>query len=345
MRRISIIFVLALGVLAVSASMFVVLQSKPTDQKALRGRSEFGGVDVSQGTDREQEKTQRIVSKTGGVRASVPPDEIISGGPPQDGIPSIDKPKFVSAEKAILLSDSDLGIAFERDGVKRFYPFSILVWHEIVNDTIKGNRILVTYCPLCLSGVVFDPLVDGGRVEFGTSGKLWNSNLVMYDRKTESLWSQILGEAIMGRMTGARLTVLPSDVMRFGDWKKSNPTGEVLSRDTGLSRDYGRDPYGDYYSTPGTYFPVKRKDTRLSEKAHIIGFVKDGKAKAYAIDAIKKSESVQDTFAGMFIIAKAEADGSVRLYEKTNDGLKQLGTTYSFWFSWAAAHPSTELYK
>lgn len=343
MQKASLIFALALGVCAVSASMFVLLQNKPANQKALQENSE--GVDASQGVVKEQVKTQRTISETGGVRHSVLLDEIVSGGPGKDGIPSIDKPKFVSTEKATFLSDSDLGLAFERDGMKRFYPFSILVWHEIVNDTIKGNRILVTYCPLCLSGVVLDPLVDGERVEFGTSGKLWNSNLVMYDRKTKSLWSQILGEAIMGRMTGTLLTVLPSDVVRFGDWKKSNPTGEVLSQDTGLSRNYGRDPYGDYYSTPGTYFPVKRKDARLSEKALIIGFVKEGKAKAYSVDAIKKRGSIQDIFASTSIVAKTEADGSIRLYEKTNDGLKRLGTTYSFWFSWVAAHPETELYK
>ena len=163
----------------------------------------------------EFQETKTIMI-TDGVKHSVPFDEILGGGPPKDGIPSIDKPKFISiAEANKFLEDNEPGIALDIDGVQRFYAFQILVWHEIVNDTIGGKRILVTYCPLCLSGIVFDPVVGGERVEFGTSGKLWNSNLVMYDRKTDSSWSQILGEAIVGNMTGTRLAVLSSDMMRY----------------------------------------------------------------------------------------------------------------------------------
>ncbi|MBI4160268.1 DUF3179 domain-containing protein, partial [Candidatus Wolfebacteria bacterium] len=191
------------------------------------------------------QETKKIMI-TSGVKHSVPLDEIVGGGPPKDGIPSIDRPKFISVgEASEQVSDAEPGLALEIGSVSRFYPFQVLVWHEIVNDTIGGRRILVTYCPLCLSGIVFDPVVNGERVEFGTSGKLWNSNLVMYDRKTESLWSQILGEAIVGEMTGTQLKVLPSDQIRFGDWRKFHPSGEVLSRDTGATRFYGQDPYGD----------------------------------------------------------------------------------------------------
>jgi len=291
---------------------------------------------------------EKEIMVTDGVKHSVPLDSILGGGPPKDGIPSIDNPKFISiSEASKQLSDTEPGLAFELGNVNRFYPFQILVWHEIVNDTINGKRVLVTYCPLCLSGIVFDPLVNGERVEFGTSGKLWNSNLVMYDRKTDSLWSQILGEAIVGEMTGTRLEVLPSDQVRFGDWRKLHPSGEVLSRDTGTTRFYGQDPYGDYYTTPGTFFPVDKKDSRLDEKEFVLGIVVNGKAKAYWPPAIKKTGRSEDVFQGKTIIAEYEKDiDAVRLFEKKNDEkLVRINPFGSFWFSWVAAHPDTELLK
>lgn len=293
---------------------------------------------------------------TDGVKHSVPLNEILGGGPPKDGIPSIDNPRFVSVVEANkFLNDTEPGVALNIDGIKRFYPFQILVWHEIVNDTIpapsevegNGKRVLVTYCPLCLSGIVFDPVIQSERVEFGTSGKLWNSNLVMYDRKTDSLWSQILGEAIFGEMTGTQLKVLPSDMVRYGDFKKINPDGTVLSRDTGTTRFYGQDPYGDYYTTPGTYFPVAKKDDRLNDKDFILGIVINGRAKAYWPEAVKKIGEITDQFEEKTIVARYEKEiDAVRLFEKRTDGtVERINPFGAFWFSWAAAHPETELFK
>lgn len=296
----------------------------------------------------DQTFSTKEIMITDGVKHSVPLNEILGGGPPKDGIPSIDDPKFVStAEATKFLNDSEPGVALNINGTARFYPFQILVWHEIVNDTINGKRVLVTYCPLCLSGIVFDPVVNGERVEFGTSGKLWNSNLVMYDRRTESLWSQILGEAIVGEMTGTQLKVLPSDMIKFGDFKKLNPDGSVLSRDTGVTRFYGQDPYGDYYTTPGTYFPVAKKDDRLSDKDFILGIVVNGKAKAYWPEAVKKAGEIEDRFEGKTIIAKYEKEiDAVRLFEKKIDGtIERINPFGAFWFSWVAAHQNTKLLK
>lgn len=291
---------------------------------------------------------EKEIMVTNGVKHSVPLDSILGGGPPKDGIPSIDHPKFISiSEASKQLSDTEPGLALEMGNVNRFYPFQILVWHEIVNDTINGKRVLVTYCPLCLSGIVFDPVVAGEQVEFGTSGKLWNSNLVMYDRKTDSLWSQILGEAIVGEMTATRLEVLPSDQIRFGDWRKLHPNGEVLSRDTGATRFYGQDPYGDYYTSPGTFFPVDKKDSRLGEREFILGIVVNGKAKAYWPPAVKKAGKVEDVFQEKTIVAQYEKGiDAVRLFEKKNGGqLIRINPFGSFWFSWVAAHPDTELLR
>lgn len=290
----------------------------------------------------------RTISVTAGVKHSVPLNEILGGGPPKDGIPPIDDPQFVrAAEAGSFLADSEVGIALDIRGVQRFYPFQILVWHEIVNDTVAGQRVLVTYCPLCFTGVVFDPVVSGERVEFGTSGKLWNSNLVMYDRKTDSLWSQVLGEAIVGEETGASLAVISSDIVRFSDFKALYPRGEVLSRKTGSARPYGSDPYGDYYTTAGTFFPLTNKDNRLPEKEFVLGIVVDGHAKAYAAEAVKKAGSVEENFQGKTIVARFDTgSNSVRIFEKSAAGvLTRLETVGAFWFSWASAHPDTELYK
>ncbi len=285
---------------------------------------------------------------TNGVKHIVPLDQIVGGGPPKDGIPSIDHPKFIGVVDAQkFLSDRDPGILFSISGTSRFYPFQILVWHEIVNDTLTGKRVLISYCPLCFSGIVFDPVVNGEWVEFGTSGKLWNSNLVMYDRKTQSLWSQVLGEGIVGDEAGVKLAVLPSDIVRFGDFKNLHPDGEVLSRDTGFTRAYGEDPYGNYYTTPGTYFPLTNKDSRLNDKDFVLGIVVNGKAKAYYQPSIKAEGTIEDAFQGETIVAEYKKDiDAVEIFEKKSDGtLARIEYIGSFWFSWAATHPGTDLYK
>lgn len=300
---------------------------------------------------------ENIIMVTQGIRHSVPLDEIISGGPPRDGIPPIDAPKFVSVgEAGAWLKDDEPGVAFSRGSTHRFYPYQILVWHEIVNDTVPalsgiegaGERILVTYCPLCLTGFVFDPVVNGERVEFGTSGKLWKSNLVMYDRKTESLWSQILGRSIVGEMTGTKLPLLPSDQVRYGAWKRAHPGGKVLSRETGAARFYGGSPYGDYF-TPTDFSRQLAgvRDSRFQPEDVIFGIVVDGRAKAYAVKAVLARGEVEDTFRGKTFVLRYERDlEAVRMFEKRPDGaLERINPFSAFWFSWAAAHPDTAVYQ
>ncbi len=316
-------------------------------------RSANSSLDLGEAQNQENGKLSAASNlsaankKIGGTKSSIPLDEIISGGPPKDGIPPIDEPKFISpTEASEWLTADDLGIAFKLNRISRFYPFKILVWHEIVNDEINGQRVLITYCPLCFTGIVFDPLVRGERVEFGTSGKLWNSNLLMYDRKTDSLWSQILGEAVVGEMTGAKLSVLPSDVAKFGPWRKNNPQGEVLSKDTGAVRIYGFDPYGDYYSSEDLLFPVANKDSRLGNKEFILGLVIAGRAKAYPVAAIKNLGEIEDKFAGKLIRIKYLPDQDlIRFFEQKDSGLVPINPIGSYWFAWIAAHPNSDLYS
>ncbi len=181
-------------------------------------------------------------------KSSVNFKEILSGGPPKDGIPSIDDPKFVdlSDDQALAMAPTEPVIGVTIGGKSRAYPLSILTWHEIVNDELNGVPITVTYCPLCNSSIVFDRRLDGRILDFGTTGKLRKSDMVMYDRQTESWWQQFLGEGIVGELNGKRLKMIPSRLESFENFKKRVPGGQVLiPTDPGM-RNYGQNPYAGY---------------------------------------------------------------------------------------------------
>jgi hypothetical protein len=314
-----------------------------------------------------------------GGKAIVSLDQIVSGGPPQDGIPSIDNPKFVSASDAGL-QDSDLVLGLDINGDVKAYPLNILVWHEIVNDVVGGEPVAVTYCPLCFTNQVFKRTVDGQIVEFGTSGKLYNSNLVMYDRTSESLWSQALGQAIVGEHAGRKLERVPFDVAFWKEWKALYPESKVLSQDTGFGRPYGVDPYGDYYTDPRIIFPVSHRDDRLGPKEIVIGLENGGTYRAYRLDQVEDSHVINDEINGKSIALVSLHPFMARAYDRVVDGqtlefqydggtiLDQTGSVWNFdgeavegemkgkkltrlpfdegfWFGWAAFHPETELYS
>jgi hypothetical protein len=248
----------------------------------------------------------------------VPLDQIVSGGPPRDGIPSIDNPKFVSSEEASsnFLQGSDLVIGLEINGDVRAYPLKILVWHEIVNDDVGGTPVAVTYCPLCFTSQVFNRTIDGQVVEFGTSGKLYNSNLVMYDRTSESLWSQAMAKGIVGKHAGKDLERIPFDVAAWNEWKKLHPEGKVLSIDTGFGRPYGVDPYGNYYTEPNILFPVSHKDDRLGPKEIVIGLEGNGNHKAYLISDIENKKVVNDAIGNKQIALVSLEPFMVRVFDR-----------------------------
>ena len=301
-----------------------------------------------------RDPSNRQVFVTEEQKHSIPLEEIRQGipfGDPRDAIPSIDNPKFISIKEAdSILNSDDVGLGIEIKGEARFYPYQILVFHEIVNDTIQGEPVLVTYCPLCATGVAFERGVQGEVQEFGVSGFLWESNLLMYNRagqrssnlETQSLWSQVLGEAVVGPHTPERLAIVPADTTKYSDWKKAHPNTIILSQDTGEQRDYGRDPYGNYYTEEGLIFGVNNEDSRLHQKAFVLGVEHEGEFKAYLEEAIPEGET-KDTFAGEIVTIEKTSEGEVRMFigqEKTP--LPYIG---GFWFSWATVHPETELYK
>ncbi len=205
---------------------------------------------------------------------SVPLDEMIEGGPGKDGIQSIDEPVFESiSEASTWLYSNEPVIAFSVDGEAKAYPLQILMYHEIVNDQIGAEKIAVTYCPLCNAAMVFSRNYSDEVYEFGTTGKVHTSNLVMYDRQSESWWLQFTGEAVVGKHTGKQLQLLPSQIVSFEQYENSYPNGLVLSRNTGYEKKYGVNPYAHYDSRllPIVWFFRKPMDDRLPAMERVLG--------------------------------------------------------------------------
>jgi hypothetical protein len=269
----------------------------------------------------------------------VEPDQILSGGPPPDGIPAIDDPKFVRVADVDWLGDTEALLAVTIDGETRGYPFQILTWHEIVNDTVGGVPVAVTYCPLCNSGVGFDRRVDGKVLDFGTSGRLYASNLVMYDRQTESLWPQFTGQASVGMMTGTKLEFIPVFPVGWSEFREAHPDAWVLSRDTGHSRDYGRNPYVGYDTDPDRdpLFGAPTDDDRLPPMERVIALEGDTETVAVVRTAVEAAgvlaETIDDQPLVLFFTAGGQASaldaasvaagrdiGTVAVFDPTVDG-------------------------
>ena len=233
----------------------------------------------------------------------MPYEDIFSGGPPKDGIPAIDNPKFVSVTDADgWLEDLEPVQVLELDGEVRAYPLQILIWHEIVNDIVKGKPFAVTYCPLCNTAIVFDATLADGRVlDFGTTGKLRFSDLVMYDRQTESWWQQITGEAIIGELVGTKLKFIPAPIVSWAEFKKANPNGKVFSRDTGYSRPYGRNPYTGY-DTGSPFLYRGPQDDRLPATERVATVSVGDEAVAFPFSVLEKEPVVDYTIGGQDIV-------------------------------------------
>jgi hypothetical protein len=191
--------------------------------------------------------------KTDFSRQTVPFSEILRGGPPRDGIPPIDRPSFKPAGKMSDLSPREPVIVFPLDANARAYPLRVMMWHEIINDTVGGIPVAVTYCPLCNAALVFDRRVGDRVLDFGTTGLLRNSDLIMWDRQTESWWQQFTGEAIVGAYTGTSLKLLPSRVLPFAEFRARWPDAPVLVPNDPSLRAYGNNPYFEYEDRAGPY--------------------------------------------------------------------------------------------
>lgn len=259
-------------------------------------------------------------------------DEILSGGPPRDGIPSIDDPKFVSPEAAAeWLAGNEPVIALEINGDARAYPLQILIWHEIVNDTVGDMPVIVTFCPLCNSAITFDRRVQGQVFEFGTSGLLRNSDLIMYDRTTETLWQQFTGEAIVGDLAGALLTWLPSSIISFADFRAAYPEGVVLSRDTGFNRRYGSNPYVGYDTVDQRPFLFDAiPDDRLPPMERVVTVSIGDQHAAYPLPILQEMGVIHDEVAGQALVIFHLPGTASALEARTIAAAKDVGATGVF---------------
>lgn len=292
-------------------------------------------------------------------------ENIRSGGPPADGIPPIENPKYISMEEADKnLDNRDVVFVAELGDKVLIYPQKILVWHEIVNEEIDGEKVTISYCPLTGSAIGFKGKLSFGETDFGTSGKLSNSNLVMYDRETGSYWPQILGMAVSGDLKGQRLEEFPVIFTRWENAKVVYGTEaetrirevKVLSENTGYIRNYNSDPYGsyltqgNYYDSGRIFFPVMNQDSRFKDKEVVMGgrIIVNGEEKPFAIlkSSVRDKGSMEFEIAGEGLRAVYdESLDTVRVFRNSEDSEELVNTFDVMWFAWVAFYPETEVFE
>lgn len=265
---------------------------------------------------------------------SVSYDDIFSGGPPRDGIPPIDSPRFETITSADLwIEDLEPVILLDHEGEVRAYPLQILTWHEIVNDEVGGTPIAVTFCPLCNTALVFRrPTIDGEILTFGTSGNLRFSDLVMWDRQTESWWQQFTGEAIVGDLTGTKLESLPAAIISWDDFKSKYPDGQVLSVETGFPRSYGRNPYTGYDNVNSHPFAfVGDLDAALPAMARVVGIsIDDGVGGAFSLELLQENQVLNETLGDLPVVLFWKSGTASALDSSSIADGRDVGTTGVF---------------
>ncbi|MCB1519004.1 MAG: DUF3179 domain-containing protein [Hyphomicrobiaceae bacterium] len=294
--------------------------------------------------------------KTDFSKTTISWHEIQSGGPPKDGIPSIDDPKFIDVNRNTTVKDTEPVIGLEINGDARAYPLRILMWHEIVNDTVGGVPVAVTYCPLCNAAIVFERQTAHGLLDFGTTGKLRNSDLVMYDRQTQSWWQQYTGKAIVGALTNTKLHLVPSRLEAFSLFRERNPHGRLLIPNDSASRAYGRNPYEGYDTSAIPFLyrgefragidPMKRVVVvREGDRplAVLMGLLRKTGAISKG-DVIIRWRSGQNSALDHASIANGRDVGNVVVQRRSADGsLIDLPYDVTFAFVFHAFHPEGEI--
>ncbi len=302
------------------------------------------------------------------------------GGVAVDGIPALSDPRHVPASEASYLTPKDLVFGVQLNGDARAYPLRILDWHEMANDVVGGVPVSLAYCTLCGAGVLYETTVDGTVYDFGSSGLLYESNKLMYDRQTDTLWNQLTGEPVNGPLVGSGIALrrLPIVVTDWASWRAEHPDTIVLDIDTGYTRGYTPGaPYGDYFASPDTMFPVYQRSKALPTKAFIFALVIDGTPKAYPLERLRDQQVTNDVLAGRAVVLVSNpATRAVRAYERGSitfspaaepqqltdaaghtwrvtedvllgpDGqsLARLPGHLAYWFGWFSFYPQTLLY-
>jgi hypothetical protein len=276
--------------------------------------------------------------------ALVPPKEILWGGVPRNGIPAINTPTFVEAAAADFLSGTDRVLGVSRNGVTKAYPIRIMDRHEIVNDRFGDEPIVVTYCPLCFSGMAFKATIGGEVLSFGVSGLLYNSDVLLYDYQTDTLWSQIMSKAISGPLKGTDIEAVAVAHTTWRDWEARFPETQVLTVNAMLDFRYTSDPYARYQSTDRLMFPVARKNRAYKNKEHVLGLTIDGVHKAYPFRELRATgkSRIEDVVAGRTVtIEWHESEDYARVLDADGD---ELPSVIVYWFAWYAFHPLTVVF-
>ena len=256
---------------------------------------------------------------------AIPANQVFDGGVGQDGIASINQPNFSSVDEVDFLSDSELVVGVVNGNIAKAYPHVILDWHEIVNDDLDDLSVAVTYCPLTGTAVGWDRVVNGQNVEFGVSGKLFNTNLMPFDRQTDSYWTQLGLNCVNGELINTEINLVPVIETTWGTWKSAFPDSEVLNTNTGFARTYGVYPYGDYRTNNANIiFPVNPLDQRLPSKDRVLGVLGDTTNRAYTIDLFQEDLVIQDQLEGTdLIVIGSESSNFIVAYEN-NLGLTEV---------------------
>lgn len=287
-------------------------------------------------------------------KSSVPLDEIMSGGPPRDGIPPIDDPIFLTVGEATGLADTEPVIGLVVGGEARAYPLRILIWHEIVNDEVGGIPVSVTFCPLCNAAMVFDRRVASRVLDFGTTGLLRNSDLVMWDRQTESWWQQFLGEAIVGELTGTVLKALPSRLESWGNFRGRAPDGRVLVPNNPNMRAYGRNPYAGYDNSAVPFLYGGAMPEGVAPLARVVSL--EDRRRAWSLDLLRTKGEItledgivinwtpgQNSALGDAVIARGADVGNILVRRKTGSGWEDVVYFVDFAFAFHVFHPDAPI--
>ena len=275
-------------------------------------------------------------------RLGIPLKEIMGGGPRKDGIPAIDNPVFKSVGDTTYLKEDDLIMSVSHKGITRAYPIRILNYHEVVNDSIENLHFAVTYCPLCGTGMVFNREIENEVTTFGVSGLLYQSDVLLYDRASESLWSQMRMKGVSGARLEYALEWIPSEFMTWSAWKNRHPDGEVLSRKTGTRRNYGTTPYKGYELNEGVYFPVPLYRKDLGTKHLVLGIELNGIATAFDLEIFEPGKKYIDKIGERSIHVSYDKESKHARVTYADSG-EAIPHVFAYWFAWQAFHPDTRL--
>jgi hypothetical protein len=273
----------------------------------------------------------------------VPADQILDGGPGKDGIPALNKPRAMAADDADYLKADDRVVGVVIRSEARAYPLRIMAWHEIANDVLGDTPIAVTYCPLCDSAAVFDRRSNGAAREYGVSGMLYNSNMLLYDRGAdqESLFSQVMAQGVTGPRAKEAFRALPVELTDWSSWRGRHPQTTVLSPDTGHPRDYARNPYEGFLTTPDLAFPARPQSDRLPVKSLVLGIWSGTTSRAYSLQSLVKGPSPRhEELDGLKFTLEHDGRPSTARIKEAEEGLSWM---YSLWFAWYAMRPDTQL--